>query len=369
LEQLAAGELSALGIPARREEGGAAFEGPIDVIARANLWLRTASRVIVRVASFRAQAFYELERRARAVAWERYIAPGAPVRLRVTSRKSRLYHTGAIDQRLTEAIAHRLGHASVVDRAAADEDTEALDSDAQLFVVRVLHDNFTISVDSSGALLHQRGYRKAVAKAPMRETLAAAILIATGWTGDTPLLDPMCGSGTIPIEGALLARRMAPGIGRSFAFERWPESAAARCTDIRLEAKSVMLPRAPSIIRGSDRDAGAIAAARANAERAGVLDDIDFVVQPVSRMVCRDGQPALIATNPPYGVRVGEVEGLRDLYARFGQVLRASCRGSRVAMLSANARLDGQLRLPLKELLRSRNGGIPVKVLSAQISG
>jgi putative N6-adenine-specific DNA methylase len=360
--------LSALGIPGRVQEGGVAFQGNIDVIARANLWLRTASRVIVRVASFRAQAFHELERLARAIAWERFVTSGAPVRFRITSRKSRLYHTGAIEQRLVEAISHRLGRASPATRRVAENDeTDVSDSDAQLFVVRAVHDAFTISADSSGALLHQRGYRKAVARAPIRETLAAAMLLASGWGSDTPLIDPMCGSGTIPIEGALLARRVAPGIGRSFAFERWPESSTERSRDRRAEARSIILPKAPCIIRGSDRDAGAIDSARANAERAGVLGDIDFAVQPLSKLVCPRGRPALVASNPPYGVRVGEVEGLRDLYARLGQVVRAQCAGSRLAILSGNPRLEGQLRLPLRELLRTRNGGIPVKVLMAEI--
>jgi putative N6-adenine-specific DNA methylase len=193
------------------------------------------------------------------------------------------------------------------------------------------------------------------------------MLLASGWGSDTPLIDPMCGSGTIPIEGALLARRVAPGIGRSFAFERWPESSTERSRDRRAEARSIILPKAPCIIRGSDRDAGAIDSARANAERAGVLGDIDFAVQPLSKLVCPRGRPALVASNPPYGVRVGEVEGLRDLYARLGQVVRAQCAGSRLAILSGNPRLEGQLRLPLRELLRTRNGGIPVKVLMAEI--
>lgn len=368
LEQLVTDELTALGIRARVDEGGASFDGTIDVVARANVWSRMASRVTVRVASFRAQAFHELERLARAIAWERFIAPGAPVRFRVTSRKSRLYHTGAIEQRLTDAIAHRLGSASAALSVGADEENEA-ESPAQLFVVRVIHDVFTVSVDSSGALLHQRGYRQALGKAPIRETLAAAILMASGWNGRSPLVDPLCGSGTIVIEGAMLARRLAPGLQRSFAFERWPEWSRTRSEKIRDEARNVALPRADCAIRGSDRDAGAIAAARANAERAGVLEDIEFVVRSVSNMTCVDGQPGLIATNPPYGVRVGEVEGLRALYAKFGQVLRARCPGSRLAIISANRRLDGQLRLPLEELVRTRNGGIPVRILLAHISG
>jgi len=362
-------ELRALGIAARVEEGGAAFQGKTEALGRANLWLRTASRVIVRIASFRAQAFHELERLARAVAWERFIAAGALVRFRVTSRKSRLYHTGAIEQRFAEAIEHRLGKASDVSKLAADEETGTQDADAQLFVIRVVHDVFTVSIDSSGALLHQRGYRQAVAKAPMRETLAAAMLLASGWDGRAPLIDPMCGSGTIPIEAALIARRIAPGLERTFAFVRWPEVDEARWTLLRDNARGLALPRASTLIRGSDRDAGAIDAARANAQRAGVDGDLGLEVQPLSAMRCTAAVGGSVVTNPPYGVRVGEAAALRDLYARLGQIIRSRCPDWRLVILSANARLEAQLRLSLSELVRTRNGGIPVRILRGEVGG
>ena len=367
LEKLVAGELTALSVRPRLDEGGATFSGKIETVARANLWLRTASRVVVRVATFRAQAFHELERLARAVAWERFVKAGAPVRFRVTSRKSRLYHTGAIEQRLAEAIEHRLGHASVVARVSDSDEAEGSDTNAQLFVIRVVHDVFTVSADSSGALLHQRGYRQAIGKAPLRETLAAAMLIAAGWDGSVPMIDPMCGSGTIPIEGALLARRMAPGLRRSFAFLEWPEADAKMWAKLREEAEQVALPSAPSVIRGSDRDAGAIDAARENAERAGVSGDVQFAVRALSAMEPDAEGRGSVVTNPPYGVRVGDVARLRDLYARFGQVLRVKCPGWLVVILSANPRLDAELRLPLEELSRTRNGGIPVRLLKAEV--
>ena len=339
----------------------------MEAVARANLWLRTASRVLVRAAAFRAQAFHELERLARAIPWERYLTAGAPVRFRVTSRKSRLYHTGAIEQRFAEAIEHRLGKASEVESSTEDDDTNSASSSAQLFVIRVLNDAFTVSADSSGALLHQRGYRQAVAKAPLRETLAAAMLIGADWTGATPLLDPFCGSGTIPIEAALLSRRIPPGRARSFAFPTWPEVKSSIWAKVREDAESVALPRSPAEIRGSDRDRGAIEASIANAERAGVASDIEFSVRAVSAVENSTDTVGLVVTNPPYGVRVGEVDRLRDLYARLGQVLRTKCPGWEVAMLSANARLEKELRLSLRELLHTRNGGIPVRLLAATI--
>jgi putative N6-adenine-specific DNA methylase len=369
LEPLVARELAALGLAPNAETGGAAFRGPVESIWRANLWLRTASRVLVRVVSFRAQAFHELERLARAVPWELYVASGSAVRFRVTSKKSRLYHTGGIAQRFGEAIEHRLGGGIVIGDSRSDEgdEEEVGGSAAQLFVIRVFHDVFTVSADSSGTLLHQRGYRKAIGKAPLRETLAAAMLLASDWSGSTPLLDPLCGSGTIPIEAALIARRIAPGASRSFAFQAWPSFDGARWEAVRAEAAEGVLPTVGVRISGSDRDAGAIEAAVSNAERAGVTADVEFSVRAISAIEDCTGGDGLMATNPPYGVRVGEAAGLRDLYARLGQILRAKCPGWRLAMLSANSRLEAELRLPLEERMRTRNGGIPVRLMITRV--
>jgi putative N6-adenine-specific DNA methylase len=193
------------------------------------------------------------------------------------------------------------------------------------------------------------------------------MLIVSDWSGATPLADPFCGSGTIPIEGALLARRMAPGFGRSFAFQSWPEAQPALWEKLCEKAASEMLPRSPVAIWGSDRDRGAIEAAIANAKRAGVAADIEFSVRAMSAIEPLHDATGHVVTNPPYGVRVGEVAKLRDLYARFGQVLRTTFSGWELAMMSANPRLDSELRLALSERLRTRNGGIPVRVLIASV--
>jgi len=196
----------------------------MESIARANLWMRTASRVIVRIAEFRARTFFELERHARKIAWERVLQPGQPVAMRVTCKKSKLYHTDAVAERLAASIERRLGAESRLQASegSVDDEPERDTPAEQLFVVRMFKDECTVSADTSGALLHLRGYRQALAKAPLRETLAAGLLMGSGWTGQTHLTDPMCGSGTIPIEGALMARRMAPGIKRRFSFLEWP---------------------------------------------------------------------------------------------------------------------------------------------------
>lgn len=359
LEALVAAELRALGIEpddAGAEPGGVAFTAAPEALYRANLQLRTASRVLVRLGSFHARALGELERRAKEQRWEAFIAPGRGVRLRVTCRKSRLYHSGAVAERIANAIVAR-GAASAAVAAGDDEDAS---DDAQLIVVRVLHDQCTISVDSSGALLHRRGYRLATARAPLRETLAAALLLAGGWDTRAPLLDPMCGSGTIAIEGALLARRVAPGLGRSFAFMEWPGFDRDLWTRILNEARAIVLPRAPAPIQASDRDAGAIEASVANAERAGVAGDIEITRRALSAIEPPAG-PGWLVTNPPYGARIGELDRLRNLYSQLGKVAGAKCPGWTIVLLSADVRLESRLGIPLTTVLRTRNGGIAVR--------
>ena len=363
LEQLTAAELKALGADAvDATDGGVTFAATQRVLYAANLHLRTASRVVARAAEFGAKAFYELERRAGKIPWEAFVSPNLGVSLRVTCRKSKLYHSDAVAERVADAIASRVGAANVVDDAGDDADVPN-----QLIIVRVFHDRCTISIDSSGALLHRRGYRQAVAKAPIRETLAAATLIASGWQGDAVLVDPMCGSGTIPIEGAMIARRIAPGLRRSFAFEHWPDFNGATWRSEVEAAQSAILPAAPKAVRGSDRDAGAIEAATANAARAGVANDIDFTVRPISAMELTV-ESAWLVTNPPYGVRVGESDGLRNLYAQLGKVARARCAGCRIALVSADARLESQLGLRLRPVLTTTNGGIKVRVVTGSVA-
>jgi putative N6-adenine-specific DNA methylase len=363
LEPLVHAELMALGIEGVAEPGGVAWRGPLDTVARANLWLRIASRVIVRLGEFRARTFFELERRARRLPWERFVRAGSPVTFRVTCRKSKLYHTEAVIQRLAEALERRVGASSRYATAdEADDESEPGARGDQLFIARVFKDVCTVSADSSGSLLHLRGYRQAVAKAPLRETLASALLAASAWDGSAPLLDPMCGSGTIPIEAAMLARRIAPGLRRRFAFTEWPTLARATWASMREAAEREILPAAPAIIQGSDRDAGAVGAARANAERAGVAGDVEFTLRAISAIEPPRTIGALV-TNPPYGIRLGDIDALRGLYAQFGHVARMKCPGWRIGLLSADPRLDGQLRLPLDERFRTTNGGIPVRAL------
>ncbi|HYD51287.1 MAG TPA: class I SAM-dependent RNA methyltransferase [Gemmatimonadaceae bacterium] len=376
LEAITAAELVSLGVPRRAmavEMGGVAWTGDQGMLQAANLHLRSASRVLVRVAEFRATAFWELERRARPLPWEGWIGEGAAIQVRATCRKSKLYHSDAVAERVAEAIARRVRGATVVRAAGDDDEHEAEDEGAsQLVVARLARDQLLLSVDASGELLHRRGYRQAVAKAPLRETIAAAMLLAVGWSGGEALLDPMCGSGTLAIEAALLARRIAPGLARAergaFAFLRWPMVDRGRWSALVAEAQGAVRPRAEVPIVAADRDAGAVEATRSNAERAGVLHDLTVERRPVSATTPPADRGWLVA-NPPYGVRVGEEAAVRDLWARVGQLAREVLPGWGVALLSPHAALDGATGLALEERFRTQNGGIAVRLMAARAAG
>lgn len=369
LAELAAAELEALGIRGEVDPGGVSWRGSLRDLYRANLELRTASRVLVRVGEFRATSFWELERHARSLPWQRFVDPARDVSWRVTCRKSRLYHQGAVAQRFAEAVQRSVGARSGEPSGADDEAEE--DAGGQVLVVRFVRDRCTVSADSSGALLHRRGYRQAVGKAPLRETLAAAMLRASGWDGAAPLVDPMCGSGTIPIEAALIARRIPPGLARAdrsprpFAFERWPEHDPRVWEGVVDESRDRILARSPAPIQGFDRDAGAIDAAVSNARRAGVEADVHFARQPLSAL--RPPAPrGWLVTNPPYGRRVGHTPRLRDLYACLGNLYRDRFHGWHLCLLSAEPALTAQLGLEFEEKLRTTNGGVEVRVLSSE---
>jgi putative N6-adenine-specific DNA methylase len=356
LEAITRAELHRLGLPTGEEAPGLIpFSGSLDDLARANLQLRTASRVVLRLGHFHARALGELERKAAQLPWDAWLTSDAPIAVRATSRKSRLYHQKAVAERVAMATGR-----PVAESGEGEQEGRV----AQLVLVRLMRDECTISLDSSGALLHRRGYRLEGGKAPLRETLAAALLIASGWDPATPLVDPFCGSGTIPIEAALMARRIPPGIAREFAFFRWRPWSTGRKAELWDSAQDLVLDRAPASIRGSDRDAGAIRAAAANAERAGVGADIEFQRLAVSAVRPPEAPGALVS-NPPYGRRIGELRELRDLYARLGQVAQQRFARWRMTLLVPAAPIEGASGLEFEELLQTRNGGQVVRVVRA----
>ncbi len=352
LEPLVAQELVELGI--RRSHtitGGVTFDATSRQLYAANVWLRTATRVLVRIARFRARDFAQLELGSAAIEWDHWVPRGRALHFRVSTTRSRLYHTAAIEQRL---------------RRVLGAENEA-GNDGQLLVVRLADDQATISIDASGEPLYKRGWRLATSKAPLRETLAASMVLAAGWPTDAPLVDPFCGSGTIAIEAALIAGGVAPGATRSFGFQDWPSFEPGTFASVRATVQGRSQQGAPIIAR--DRDAGAIEMTLANAERAGVASRIHAERASVSDLGQVAGPRAgWIITNPPYGKRVSKDEDLRDLYARFGDVARAALDGWHVGLLVADPRVAGHARLDWHEQFATRNGGIPVSYVTGMIS-
>lgn len=344
----------AVPIPVELGSGGIEFDGTLNDLYRANLHLRCASRILLRLGSFHASKFVELTRKTGNLDWQKYITNQHPLAFRVTAHRSRLYHSGAVAERIAAGIAERVGFQPVVEKYR--EDIHA----AQLIVVRLLENECTISLDASGAPLHQRGYRQALAKAPLRETIAAGMLLASGWDQRSPLMDPFCGSGVIPIEGAWIAARIPPGYLRKFIFMDWPEydAAAWKCL---IDAVKNEIQTPVGAILGSDRDAGAVKMAAENAERAGAASWVNF-----SRRAVSDIEPSArrgwVVTNPPYGLRISRNQDLRNLYAQFGNVLRERCPGWQVAFLCNDDRLATQTGLIFREGISLVSGGLPIKL-------
>ncbi len=335
----------------RAEPGGVTLRGPLALLYRANLELGLALKVLVRVGQFRVSSFETLVKRATRVPWEHWLWPGAPAPVRASARKSRLYHTGAITERVREAIATRLGGAL----GESAECNDPLEASTPAVAARLERDVCTLSIDVSGVLLNRRGYRQITAKAPLREDLARALVVASGWNGSEPLIDPFCGAGTILIEAALLARRVPPGHARRFAFETAPCFEPEIWRRVRAEAlRQMQSPRLD--LRGSDRDRGAIEAAARNAERAGIVLALETAT--VGGASNFGAERASVVTNPPYGNRVGDRrKPLEPLYHRLGQRCAELAEGSTLALVTPHRALASATGLALASRFLTDHGG------------
>jgi len=348
LEAVCARELAALGLPGLEPAtGGVAFSGRLADLYRASLHLRVASRLLVRFARFRCRAFPDLYRAAVRLPWGRFVRPDTPLRFRVTCRNSRLLHTGRVAETLQAAADHALGRAAL-----------PVGGGGQLVLVRVVDDSVELSIDSSGELLHRRGYRTSVTAAPLRETLAAGVLQLLDWDGAMPLADPLCGTGTFLLEAALLAVCRAPGLQREFAFMHWPGYRPGLWNQLSQEARQAERP-CPAVISGSDADAVALAAARANLGQAGLQEVVALRQQPLSAQPVHSGS-GLVVCNPPYGKRLVVAGPLADYFAGLGQELQRAFPGWRKALLCPDPRLARATGLPLREIAQLDNGGLQV---------
>jgi putative N6-adenine-specific DNA methylase len=361
VEAVLAQEAAAL--PGAREvkvvPGGVELRGALPLVYRANLWLRTATRVLLRVGEVEAREFAKLRHRVAALPWEQFVDGARPVEVSASQSGSRLYHTGALAENVLAALGDRL-KTKLVDAGEAA---------AQKILVRGVKDRWTLSVDSSGELLHKRGWREETAHAPLRETLAAALLLLAGWDPTTPLVDPMCGAGTLPLEACALAMRVAPGLSRRFAFVDWPGFEAATWAQLVHEARAQRLPSLPAgagSIVGSDRSPAAITAATHNATRAGLAEHVTLSCAELDEIAAPPGR-GLVVLNPPYGRRVGDPRQLRKLYADIGRVLRARFTGWRAAILVADARLIDAVGGRVRREHALVNGGLRVRLIELDL--
>ena len=333
-EPLLAGEARAAGFAGVAEcPGGVTCRGGWPDVWRANLVLRGASRVLVRIGGFRAFHLAQLDKRARRFPWGDFLRPGVTVRVEATCRRSKIYHAGAATQRIVRALVETLGAREAGEGEAAIR-----------LMARIEDDLVTFSLDTSGEPLHRRGHKVAVNKAPLRETMAAMFLGDCGYDGTGPVLDPMCGSGTFVIEAAEIAAGLMPGRSRAFAFEDFAGFDAPAWAAMKAAAR----PRVPAArFFGSDRDAGAVRMSKDNAERAGVGDFCTFSCQPVSDLARPEGPPGLVMVNPPYGARIGGNRNLLfGLYAALGGVLKERFGGWRVGLVTSDAGLAKATGLP-----------------------
>lgn len=316
---------------ARYVPGGVTLRGGWPDVWRANLELRGAGRVLATLGDFRAEHLSQLEKVARRFPWHETLRGDVPVRVEATCKSSRIYHSGAAAERIESAIHRELG--------------APISPDADVVIrARFENDVCTIGIDTSGELLHKRGHKEAVNKAPMRETFASLFLRQCGYDGQEPVVDPMCGSGTFVIEAAEIAAGLKPGRTRRFAFERFATFDTTAWKAMRAEGKAIV----PAFrFYGSDRDAGAITMSRANAERAGVKAFSDFQHHAITDLQAPQGPPGLVIVNPPYGDRIGDRRQLHGLYRALGETLKMRFKGWRAGIITSDTALANATRLPL----------------------
>ncbi len=346
-EELCAQELSGLGIEARAQAGGVVFAAIARDLYRANLWSRVASRVLVRLGEFKCRDFPTLYKQLVKLPWGRFIYPGQACGVRVSCQISRLTHSGRITETVISAVEKVLG------KNCAASETE------QLIFIRIENDVCMVSIDSSGELLHRRGYRKAMVAAPLRENLAAAILLKLGYDGSQVLIDAMTGSGTFAIEAAMIAAGVAPGRLRKYSFMDWPHFRHNAWTLCLQEAEVKIAAIAP--ILAIDCDPLAIAAARKNANVAGVDSIVQFEEGSMEELQAPAAEGVLVM-NPPYGERLGDVERLRSIYVDFGKLCRGPFADWTIGWISASRKFERDAQLGCKRLWSFSNGGIKVNV-------
>jgi putative N6-adenine-specific DNA methylase len=403
IERVTAAELEQLGAQdVQPVYGGVHFAGDLLLLYRASLWLRTASRILKPLREFAAQTQEMLYSQARRVRWEDYLdasktlavqatiegaagraaerLAGSPPRQVNRGRQSRRPEPRGSQTRsrdfqrkpARQGIDNSMFAAlkvkdAIVDRLRREQGARPnVDKECPDIVV---HAHFSggrcvLSLDATGTSLHERGYRVRGTAAPLKETLAAAIGDLTGWDCQAPFFDPMCGSGTLVIEAAMKAMKIAPGLSRqSFAFERWPQFDGKVWQRVVDEARKQRLPVAPGAIFGADADAAAISAATENARRAGVGEVIRFRQERFEDTAAPTAGPGVLVFNPPYGERLGQDAELQPLYEKIGPLLTKRFAGWKTFILAGNLALARHITLPATDKIKLNNGPLECRLL------
>jgi putative N6-adenine-specific DNA methylase len=360
-EELCLSELVALGLNGRAVAGGVEFSGRLHEGYRANLSLRTASRILMRILSFRAVAFRSLEKAASQFAWELFVPAGAPLKLNVTTHHCRLHHTEAIAERMAAIIGARIKQADPASVSAPAAPP------TQIFV-RGVDDRFMVSIDSSGENLYLRGIKTHPGKAPLRETMAAAALMHAGFSGAHPLVDAMSGAGTFALEAALMAKNIPPGWFREFAFTIWPSFRAGRWDYLRRKAaEKIRILDRPNIF-ASDIDPEACRQLGESVRRCSLDDAVSVACRDFFELDPRDltDRPGLLALNPPYGRRMGNVRASRELLCAVIARIRSRYGGWKFTLVIPAGRDLPEIELPF-QAHACIHGGLPVSLIVGKV--
>lgn len=361
-EELGLSELASLGLNGRAVAGGVEFSGRLPACYLANLSLRTASRILMRVHTFRAVAFRTLEKAVSQFPWELYLPRGPIPQLHVTTRRCRLHHTAAIAERMVAIIRARL------DQAGSTAAPVVSEFEPQVFV-RGASDRFRVSIDSSGDNLYLRGIKTHAGRAPLRETMAAAALMRAGYSSAQILLDPMCGAGTFSLEAALMAKNVPPGWFRDFAFTAWPGFRPPRWSHMRRQAAERIQDTDGPRILASDIDPEACRRLEACVRRCSLSDAVAVACRDFFKLDPRDvtDRAGLVALNPPYGRRMGKASESRELIGSVMARIRSHYAGWKFILVAPAGR-----NLPTSGLRVQTypffHGGLKVDVLVGNVS-
>lgn len=362
LEAIAAQELTSLGAKAVHTDfAGVHFQGDKTLLYRVNLWTRTIFRVLVPIANIKADNAQKLYYNIREIDWSKYLQIDRTFAVNCTGKNQNLNHTHFTALQIKNAIIDQQ-QKKYNKRSNIDPKNPDL-----LINAHIEGDRCILSLDSSGSSLHRRGYRPAMGLAPLKETLAAALLAMAEWTPDLPLFDPLCGSGTLPIEAALKALNIAPGLYRQkFGFQTWQDFDHDLWQKIVTQAKDSRLSNLSVPIIGSDRDFKVIEQAYINASNCGLENQIKFVQQDLAS-VKTPAEKGIIICNPPYGQRLGNYKELESLYQLLGDILKQRFRGWTAYILSGNKNLAKKIGLRTSQRLHVYNGSLPCILLKYEL--